>query len=99
MADWGAMAGGGGSKGWLCWLGRARVVPTAAAEENTGQQNLQFQNKQETNYPPIYLHWFLCTQTDLVSCLELKLLITPYINQLNTFVTVLVFFYQVKTSK
>lgn len=32
MAIWGVMAGGGGSAGWLCWLGRARVVPIAAAE-------------------------------------------------------------------
>lgn len=41
-AVWGAMAGGGGSAGWLCWLcwlGRARVVPTAAAEEHTVQNN------------------------------------------------------------
>lgn len=32
---WGVMAGGGGSAGWLCWLGRALVVPTAAAAEHT----------------------------------------------------------------
>lgn len=30
---WGVMEGGGGSAAWLCWLGRARVVPTAAAAE------------------------------------------------------------------
>lgn len=38
-AGWGAMAGGGGSTAWLCWLGRARVVPTAAAEEHTVQHS------------------------------------------------------------
>lgn len=36
------MAGGGGSAAWLCWLGRARVVPTAAADEHTVQDNRQF---------------------------------------------------------
>lgn len=41
-ADWGAIAGGGGSAAWLCWLGRARVVPTAAADEHTVQDNHQF---------------------------------------------------------
>lgn len=41
-AVWGVMAGGGGSAGWLCWLGRARVVPTDAAEEHKGQNRHRF---------------------------------------------------------
>ena len=48
------MAGGGGSAAWLCWLGRARVVPTAAAEEHTVQDhNHTFVQNYETN---IFFH-------------------------------------------
>lgn len=32
------MDGAGGSKCWLCWLGRGRVVPTAAAGKSKDGQ-------------------------------------------------------------
>lgn len=39
-AGWAVIAGGGGSAAWLCWLGRARVVPTAAAKKQTVSHDL-----------------------------------------------------------
>lgn len=50
-AGWGTMVGGGGSAAWLCWLGRARVVPTEAAEEHTIQCNCSSQNIKKAVHP------------------------------------------------
>lgn len=50
-AGWGTMVGGGGSAAWLCWLGRARVVPTEAAEEHTIHCNCSSQNIKKAVHP------------------------------------------------